>query len=228
MTIPTAYYSGYIRNVCSNIYSNNGVPFLNVILPAFKDNLVCSSKNNIDKSLKYCISVAGNVSLLKNTTFFIEQRQDKWKMEMQTCLTSAASFYLENILNNEQQKYKMEELKCITQKPITVQEFDSTTPLTTIDVNKKTIANLYANNYIDYIQIRDYGLYHTGRNVANFDVPLFECEQEMRFIPYYENKNIHLLMSIKPKNINNIKKSQYSLDISDTLCLPPHLYLGLK
>ena len=122
----------------------------------------------------------------------------------------------------------MEELKFITQKPLTFQEFESTTPLTTIDVNKKTIANLYANNYIDYIQIRDYGLYHTGRNVANFDVPLFECDQEIRFIPYYENKNIHLLMSIKPKNINNIKKSQYSLDISDTLCLPPHLYLGLK
>ena len=221
------YYSGYIRNVCSNLYSNNGIPFLNVILPSFKDNLVCSSRNSDDKSLKYCISVAGNVSLLKNTTFFINQFQDKWKMEMHSSLTTAASFYIEDILNGEQ-KNKMEELKILMQKPLTNEEFNSTTILTTIDVNKETISNLYANNHIDYIQIRDYGLYHTGRNVANFDVPLFECEQEIRFIPYYENKNIHLLMSIKPKNINNIKKSQYSLDISDTLSLPPYLYLGLK
>lgn len=228
MTIPTLYYSGYIRNVCSNIYSNNGIPFLNVILPSFKDNLVCSSKNSADKTLKYCISVAGNVSLLKNTTFFMDQRQDKWKMEMQSCLTSAASSYLEDILNGEQQKHKMEELKFITQKPVSAEEFNPASPLTIIDVPNNTISNLYTNNYIDYIQIRDYGLYHTGRNIANFDVPLFECDQEIRFIPYYENKNIHLLMSIKLKNINNIKKSQYSLDISDTLSLPPHLYLGLK
>jgi hypothetical protein len=227
MTIPTLYYSGYIRNVCSNIYSNNGIPFLNVIIPMFKDNLVCTSKNNVDKSIKYCISVNSNVSLLKNTTFFMKHCQDKWKMQMHSCLTTAASSYLEDILNREQQKHKMEELKFITQKPISAEEFNSTSPLTTIDVSKNTISNLYANNYIDYIQIRDYGLYHTGRNVANFDVPLFECEQEIRFIPYYENKNIHLLMSIKPKNINEIKKSQYSLDISDTLSLPPYLYLGL-
>jgi len=228
MTIPTLYYSGYIRNVCSNIYSNNGIPFLNVILPAFKDNLVCSSKNSSNKPLKYCISVAGNVSLLKNTTFFMDQSQDKWKMEMQSCLTTAASSYLEDILNGEQQKHKMEELKFITQKPVSAEEFNPTTPLTTIDIPNNTISNLYANNYIDYIQIRDYGLYHTGRNIANFNVPLFQCEQEIRFIPYFSNKNIHLLMSIKPKNINQIKKSQYSLDISDTLTLPPYLYLGLK
>ena len=228
MTIPTLHYSGYIKNVCSNIYSNNGIPFLNVILPSFKDNLVCSSKNSADKHLKYRISVAGNVSLLKNTTFFMDQREDKWKMEMQSCLTHAASSYLEDILNGEHQKDKLEELKFITQKPLTIEEFNPSTPLTTIDVNKETISNLYAKNYIDYIQVRDYGLYHTGRNVANFNVPLFECEQEIRFIPYYENKKIHLLMSIKPKNINDIKKSQYSLDLSDTLSLPPYLYLGLK
>lgn len=227
MKIPTLYYSGYIRNVCSNIYSNNGMPFLNVILPSFKDNLVCSTKNSADKKLKYCISVAGNVSLLKNTTFFMEQSYDRWKMEMQSCLTTAASTYLEDILNGKEQKNNMEELKSIMQNPLTVDQF-STKPLITIDVHQETISNLYAKNYIDYIQIRDYGLYHTGRNIANFNVPLFQCEQEIRFIPYFANKNIHLLMSLKPKNINQIKKSQYSLDISDTLTLPPYLYLGLK
>ena len=227
MTIPTVYYSGYIRNVCSNIYSNNGVPFLNVIIPMFKDNLICTSKNSLNKTLKYCISINDNVSLLKNTTFFMDQSEDKLKMKIQSCLTTAASSYLEDILNNEQQKDKMEELKFITQKPVSAEEFNIK-GVTTIYVPQNTISNLYANNYIDYIQIRNYGLYHTGRNVANFNVPLFECEQEIRFIPYYENKNIHLLMSIKPKNINDIKKSQYSLDLSDTLSLPPYLYLGLK
>lgn len=113
------------------------------------------------------------------------------------------------------------------QNPLTVDQF-STKPLITIDVHQETISNIYAKNYIDYIQIRDYGLYHTGRNIANFNVPLFQCEQEIHFIPYFANKNIHLLMSLKPKNINQIKKSQYSLDISDTLTLPPYLYLGLK
>ena len=226
MTIPTVYYSGYIRNVCSNIYSNNGVPFLNVIIPIFKDNLICTSKNSLNKTLKYCISINDNVSLLKNTTFFMKHCQDKWKMEIHSSLTTSASSYLEDILNGEQQKDKMEELKIITQKPVSAEEFNIK-GVTTIYVPQNTISNLYANNYIDYIQIRNYGLYHTGRNVANFNVPLFECEQEIRFIPYYENKNIHLLMSIKPKNINEIKKSQYSLDISDTLSLPPYLYLGL-
>lgn len=224
---PTSCYSRYIKNVCSNIYSSSGIPFLNTIVPSYRENLVCTSRNSTFDTIKYCIAINSNVSCIKNTTFFIHQTYGKWCIERPSSLSNKASMFLEDILNNNNNGFKMEELKTITQKPLNLKDFNIGIPIS-IDVPKDTISTLYANNCIDYIQVRNYGLYHTGRNIADFNVPLFECEQEIRFVQYYENKNIHLLMSIKPKHINNIKKSENSLDISDTYSLPSHLYLGLK
>lgn len=197
-------YTKYIKNVCSNVFSNNGKPFLNHSL-CYKNFLICNNNTQ-----KYCISVNKDISLLKNTSFFMDYRLGQWKIERPNNMSHRAVLFLEEMLKKE--------LENITNPNI----------LTKFKIPSDTISLLYEQCCVDYIQLKNYGLYHTGRNVAELKVPLFECNQELVLTPYKENKNIRLLMSIKIKNNSDLIKSKYSLDISDHYALPPHLYLGLK
>lgn len=43
-----------------------------------------------------------------------------------------------------------------------------------------TIAKAYLAKGVHYIQIEDYGLYHTGKDVCEFGVPIFDCMQRLR------------------------------------------------
>jgi len=50
-----------------------------------------------------------------------------------------------------------------------------------IDIPSDIISRLYKAKLCNYIQISNgYGLYHLGDNVCNFDVPLFNIEQQIR------------------------------------------------
>lgn len=89
-----------------------------------------------------------------------------------------------------------------------------------IDIPSNIISKMYKNKGCYYIQISNgFGLYHTGNDIYNFDVPEFKCEQEIRIrtkIHSKKNKKGFCSLSVtaacKPKNINNIEKSKYSLD----------------
>jgi hypothetical protein len=79
-----------------------------------------------------------------------------------------------------------------------------------------------------YIQISDYGLYHLGNDVCNFNVPEFIIEQQLRIrtkIHSSKNKNgfcsISVIASCQPIDIKKLDKSPYSLDSIDML--PPNL-----
>lgn len=48
------------------------------------------------------------------------------------------------------------------------------------NIPNTTIALAYAMKNTKYIQLHGYGLYHTGEDVCNFGVPMFECDQRMR------------------------------------------------
>lgn len=82
-----------------------------------------------------------------------------------------------------------------------------------------TIANAYAAKGVLYIQLKGYGLYHTGADICKFGVPLFECEHIVRMRckrhgkKDSEGKHIpsSVMMSFRPR-FCTIKKSPFSLD----------------
>lgn len=212
-------YTKHIKNICSNIYSSGGVPFLMSHL-SYRNFLICKDSTSVNK---YCISVNNDISLLKHSTFFIDYKYSKWTIERPSSSPHRAIEFLEDIINQEKH-YELESI-VRTEQPIIY--LDSPRINTKINIPRDTLSTLYSYTCIDYIQIKKYGLYHTGKNIGNFKVPMFECNQEIVFTPYVENKNIRLLMSIKIKN-NDLTPSRYSLDISEHYALPDFLYLGLK
>lgn len=93
-----------------------------------------------------------------------------------------------------------------------------------IDIPNDTIKKLYKEKGCYYIQISDYGLYHLGDDICNFNVPEFIIDQHIRVrIKNHDikNKNGYCTLSItascKPKNISTLIKSQYSLDNINSL-----------
>lgn len=83
------------------------------------------------------------------------------------------------------------------------------------DCPNDTILKLYKEKDCKYIQVSDKGLYHLGNDICNFNVPIFICNQEIRIrIKVHNKKRCKLSVTIacKPKNINELHKSFYSLD----------------
>lgn len=97
-----------------------------------------------------------------------------------------------------------------------------------IDCKDNIINKLYKEKGCYYIQISNKGLYHLGYDICNFNVPEFNCPQAIRIrtkIHSSSNKNgfciISVTASCKPKNINYLLKSNYTLD--DINYLPKNL-----
>jgi hypothetical protein len=95
---------------------------------------------------------------------------------------------------------------------------------TYIDIPNDTIKYIYSKKGCYYIQISDYGLYHLGNDICNFDVPEFIVEQQLRIrIKVHKSKNkqgfcvLSITASCKPKDITKLKKSKFSLDSIDKL-----------
>lgn len=87
------------------------------------------------------------------------------------------------------------------------------------DIPNDTIKQLYSIKGCNYIQISDYGLYHTGNDICKFNVPEFIIDQQMRIRTKIHRKiNSHgfcdmsIIVACKPKNIKLLQKSKYSLD----------------
>ena len=89
-----------------------------------------------------------------------------------------------------------------------------------IDIPDDTIRRLYFEKKCYYIQINNnYGLYHLGSDICNFNVPKFEVKQRLRVrikVHKTNDKNNYCTLSItascQPVNIKTLKKSNYSLD----------------
>jgi len=92
------------------------------------------------------------------------------------------------------------------------------------DIPDDTIKNLYFEKGCKYIQISEYGLYHLGDDICNFDVPEFVCKQQIRVRTKIHNKKnkkgfcaLSVTIACQPKNIKELSKSLYSLDESTKL-----------
>ena len=86
-------------------------------------------------------------------------------------------------------------------------------------VANDTIAKAYRAKRCQYIQLKGYGLYHTGEDVCGFGVPLFCCEQRVRVRCKRHGKkdvfNKHIpssvMISFRPK-LSTLLHSPFSLD----------------
>lgn len=96
-----------------------------------------------------------------------------------------------------------------------------------INIPSDSISILYQAKGCKYIQISDgYGLFHLGNDICNFDVPLFDIEQQLRIrtkIHTRKNKkgfcNLSVTVACQPKDITKLKQSKYSLDDKDKIPL---------
>lgn len=86
------------------------------------------------------------------------------------------------------------------------------------------IAMAYNAKGCHYIQVKEYGLYHTGEDVCTFGVPMFLCEQYIRVrCKRHGKKDVNgkhvpssVMMSFRPK-MKTLTKSPYSLDDDNTM-----------
>lgn len=89
-----------------------------------------------------------------------------------------------------------------------------------IDIPSDYISKLYQAKGCNYIQISNgYGLYHLGNDICDFNVPLFNIEQQLRIrtkIHTRKNKkgfcNLSVTIACQPKDITNLNPSKYTLD----------------
>ena len=97
-----------------------------------------------------------------------------------------------------------------------------------LDIPNDTLSRAYNAKGTQYIQLLNYGLYHTGDDLCNFQVPFFECEQRLRVRCKRHGKKDALgnnvpssvMASLCPK-LKTLPKSPYSLD--NIYNLPPGL-----
>jgi hypothetical protein len=89
-----------------------------------------------------------------------------------------------------------------------------------IDIPSDYISKLYRAKGCNYIQISNgYGLYHLGNDICDFDVPIFNIEQQIRIrtkIHTRKNKkgfcNLSVTVACRPKDITKLNPSKYTLD----------------
>jgi hypothetical protein len=87
-----------------------------------------------------------------------------------------------------------------------------------LDIPSTTIRDLYKNKGCYYIQLSDYGLFHLGEDVCNFNVPEFIVDQQIRIRTKIHSRgkggfcHLSVMAACQPKDLSNIIKSNFSLD----------------
>jgi hypothetical protein len=93
------------------------------------------------------------------------------------------------------------------------------------DVPDDTMAKYYKNTGVHYIQIEGYGIYHTGYDVLQLQVPFFTCEQRLRIRTSKHKKNGVPTDVVGDINYNKKTLSKSPFDIEHTL---PYVMNGRK
>lgn len=227
-------YEKEIHNICKKCV------FINKPFNTQKDNELagCSSKNDIECNFIEEKNIG--IEIKKSNTpdwmqcvikYNIETK--KWEATKNGKIPIKCRELFNELINNI--KLYDGEIPPFMMKSITHEEWISIKKETNkwndryIDIPSDSICRLYQEKGCDYIQISDgYGLYHLGKDICNFDVPLFNIEQQIRIrtkIHARKNKKGFCCLSVtvacQPKNIKKLSPSKYSLDDKDKL--PPIL-----
>jgi hypothetical protein len=87
------------------------------------------------------------------------------------------------------------------------------------EVSDDTMAAYYKKTGVHYIQIEGYGLYHTGYDILQLQVPFFTCEQRLRIRTSKHKKNGVPTDVVGDINYNKKTLSKSPFDIEHTLPL---------
>ena len=93
-----------------------------------------------------------------------------------------------------------------------------------LEIEDQGIQKFYTNKGCAYIQIKDYGLYHMGKDPLDLRVPEFLVKQRIRIRVKVHSKSkskLSVTAAFQPINIKTLEPSEYSLD--DSSRLPPNL-----
>jgi hypothetical protein len=93
------------------------------------------------------------------------------------------------------------------------------------EVSDDTMAAYYKKTGVHYIQIEGYGLYHTGHDILQLQVPFFTCEQRLRIRTSKHKKNGVPTDVVGDINYNKKTLSKSPFDIEHTL---PNEMNGMK
>ena len=88
------------------------------------------------------------------------------------------------------------------------------------NIPNTTIAELYRKKGCSYLQVDGKGLYHTGEDTCDFQVPLFECPQQLRIrIKIHKTNPFHASVTVaaQPVNLAALAPSPFSLDSLERL-----------
>lgn len=83
------------------------------------------------------------------------------------------------------------------------------------DISETAISDLYRKKGCQYIQIDEYGLYHTGEDVCDFKVPEFKTPQRIRVrikVHSRTKSQLSVTAACQPTDIRKLSKSPFSLD----------------
>ena len=96
------------------------------------------------------------------------------------------------------------------------------------DVPCDTMAMYYKQTGVHYIQIEGYGLYHTGHDILQLQVPFFACEQRLRIRTSKHKKNGIPTDVVGDINYNKKTLSKSPFDIDRTLPYAMNGMNGMK
>lgn len=145
-------------------------------------------------------------------------KDGKWRSSGRTKIPSASKDIFESLLPS----IEMFPAPPFLNKAVTYDEWSAVKSQFKdryIEIPRDTIANAYRAKGAHYIQVLNYGLYHTGEDPCNFQVPMFECDQRLRVRCKRHGKKdasgkhvpSSVMASLCPK-LTTLVKSKYSLD----------------
>lgn len=192
-----------------------------------KNDIECNLNKNYDIPIE--IKKKSSPDWMQCSLHF---NNNKWETKPKGKITDQNRYLFNELLQNKNDGNILfnNNIPIFFKKKITHYEWTNIKKNTTdfndiyFNIPNNTIRNLYNNKGCFYIQISNKGLYHLGNDICNFGVPEFNCKQEMRIrikIHKKKDKNgfckLSVMAACKPKNINKIKNSPYSLDRIDRL-----------
>ena len=191
----------------------------------------CSAKNDLECDFKHTKDICIEIKKW-NTPDWMQlsikpDEEDVWKSEGNNKIPYKSKRLFESIIKKS--KIFNGKIPPFFERKLTHEEWTKVKQDTKdfndiyIDCPPDTIARLYRYKGCNYIQISEYGLYHLGEDVCGFDVPLFECDQQLRIRTKIHSKYIKsginkgyisasVTVAAKPKDIKKLPKSNFSLD----------------
>jgi hypothetical protein len=225
-------YEKKIHNICKKCDFNNK-PFNT---QKDKELAGCSSKNDIEcnfieeKDIGIEIKKSNAPDWMQCSIKY-NNKTKKWEATKKSKISIKCREIFNKLINNI--NLYDGEIPPFMEKSITHEEWIKIKKETNkwddkyITIPSNGISRLYHEKGCNYIQISDgYGLYHLGKDICNFGVPLFNIEQQIRIrtkIHTRKNKNGYCCLSVtaacQPKDIKKLFPSKYSLDNKDKLPL---------